>query len=1698
MTHMPGSAPRSSFRPSAVDTARWLCQEARVVLTSLRGGPPHIARGELAQDLMELRDRIPLDLERNINNTILKSGNHHPTVMTYRAEYSRPFLAVVMDPRASGPHTAVALSSIKRLLSRHALPANEHVMKAILACKFEQTNAGQDETVEMALADVLCLLLQLGVAQIAPNTVHEAFHTVFFTRNTFVHSPALGYHLEGVLEEMVQACQGHVMATRVILEFLLHHLLNTPLIVSPLDDELTRETQAANDSTRVLCLRLIRLALEPCTYEIHEPWVPLIQDDLCLTLLMTGQAIWHNHRNYLGTHLMSPAVLCEICATICFLWNCLPLRPLLMGPFEAIWTGFYTRALCLLRRRREAVNAAAYHANLAFDAELEIILESLTDLLHLHDHSQTIDQDGGGALETMFAFYDCHLQRSDVAVGLYVELCRACGGTVNEEGVALVASAGPVRDTSGTSTHASMSSLDDADDMSAGSSVNDPTVVQVDHPWRPVPAHLKELCATAIVGGMKCLFRDDKASPQKLMERASRNRSILSGNGAALIGDSAQEETETASASHVFRTIKVQKRFTRKAARIFNLKSSRGIEFLVDCGLMSDPITPLQVATFLRHGIVVGLDKAAVGSYLGEAGKVSSSAPVWERDWFHKDCLDAYCGLFSFQDQSLLDSLRMFLAAFRLPGEAQQIDRILQAFANKCGVLCQEASALLSTDPKRASDAAYLLSFSIIMLNTDQHNTNIRADRKMKVDDFVKNNTDYGREITEPGKELPRDYLVAIYESIKEEEIRTEGEGADGAMTVERWKDVMRQAHAANKALEASKASDAFQPSHTDADDLTELVLEHVWKPILSAIAAFWNVSGRFPHGNLGDEGALMSPQMPNMGPSNGSAHGPPNHHAVMLGVQGARLGMDMSLEMLNGVRQLGRIDIFRKIFGWVCDYTGLLQGCHPASSPSFGVGKAISNALVESVEAQAAVVVVLRTAVEAGEDLDIDGWKRLWAIICELRDARLLPSFLLHESDEDLLRPNRRQEWIAAMLEGDMADIVADESCKEGDGRNKKKAMPSRPSSMLGVLGRAFFGSDGPAVAPPPKPVPRSGKEDTFIWNDLAPSDGESDDEDGNYERGPDEVRKDSVLYVDGMHHLSPGAIFEAQLIRESIDIDQHIETPITGLERAEETHRYQRSPRARLRNRLRQACQLESFISDTRFLNDESIKLCLMTIADLIPNGTSQTISGQKPTEIDPSKLFTPGKHGLGERSISDVSMSTPTFSASTNWSIPISPASEAFCEVMICEIALKNRDRLKMLWHEFLYDHYASRLTKLFSEPPVESLKGVIPPQPALEKRITGLLRLSICSTSRGDVANEIVSLWKDILPYSHRENMQSHLKAFHRHLSEGLYRLISNGDSLLNLDEFGWEGLMALCNWCAMCGCSLPPLRKQSTPLPEDDPAVQTYRAIHLLLNSADLEDIIPCSLIDSLRTLVAAGDTRNYPQLSLSTLDLLQVLNQKKVGILNETAIEKTDFLCLTFWRRIVEAMAEAAEHPRFSSVRQHALSVLTDLFLDRQNALVPVPHICRALSDICVPLAGRCIVSMQMGRGAVPSTDELMIEFELCIGLIFKPLRHHLKDALTSHLESHVFPLWKAVLAVLEELLAASEEKVGVPQTLLTTMHDLATEHLQNAIIMLVASGVLLTDPKSASDISTATRTSVLRMGVSREVFEKWMQKGTA
>lgn len=184
------------------------------------------------------------------------------------------------------------------------------------------------------------------------------------------------------------------------------------------------------------------------------------------------------------------------------------------------------------------------------------------------------------------------------------------------------------------------------------------------------------------------------------------------------------------------------------------------------------------------------------------------------------------------------------------------------------------------------------------------------------------------------------------------------------------------------------------------------------------------------------------------------------------------------------------------------------------------------------------------------------------------------------------------------------------------------------------------------------------------------------------------------------------------------------------------------------------------------------------------------------------------------------------------------------------------------------------------------------------------------------------------------------------------------------------------------------------------------------------------------------------------------------------------------------------------------NVRQHALSMLTDCFLDKRGNAAPTSHLCNALVVVCIPLTGRRIEELRIGNARVDSIDELMIEFELCIKLIFKPFRHHL--ARVQDENGDVLALWKALLAVLENFLR--DEKVTTPANspngdkpvsddLARTMNELANEHLQNAIMFLISKGLITdSDANSPGDLTAATWESVERMGFCKSFVGEWKE----
>ena len=65
----------------------------------------------------------------------------------------------------------------------------------------------------------------------------------------------------------------------------------------------------------------------------------------------------------------------------------------------------------------------------------------------------------------------------------------------------------------------------------------------------------------------------------------------------------------------------------------------------------------------------------------------------------------------------------------------------------------------------------YCVCFSIIMLNTDLHNPNMKPERRMQLKDFIKLNKNYGE--MNHGQDLTDEFLIDIYKSIASEQIFT-------------------------------------------------------------------------------------------------------------------------------------------------------------------------------------------------------------------------------------------------------------------------------------------------------------------------------------------------------------------------------------------------------------------------------------------------------------------------------------------------------------------------------------------------------------------------------------------------------------------------------------------------------------------------------------------------------------------------------------------------------------------------------------------------------------------------------------------------------------------------------------------------------------------------------------------------------------
>ena len=251
--------------------------------------------------------------------------------------------------------------------------------------------------------------------------------------------------------------------------------------------------------------------------------------------------------------------------------------------------------------------------------------------------------------------------------------------------------------------------------------------------------------------------------------------------------------------AEALRGVRHLKRRLAVCAEHFNASPKKGLAYAQEVGALPDPLDPAATARFLRRA--PRLDKEVCGEYLGD----------------HKDfnvaVLGAYARAFDFADITLDKALRAFLDGFKLPGEAQKISRILEVFADRYYAANPDAVA--------DADSAYVLSYSIIMLNTDQHNPQVK--RKMTLEQFVRNNRG-----TNGGKDWPLETLESIFEGIVGDEIKLADDAAP-SLSPSRWAENLRRASQTGDDRMIA-VTDEREAAAYDADLFAAL-----WRPVVAA-----------------------------------------------------------------------------------------------------------------------------------------------------------------------------------------------------------------------------------------------------------------------------------------------------------------------------------------------------------------------------------------------------------------------------------------------------------------------------------------------------------------------------------------------------------------------------------------------------------------------------------------------------------------------------------------------------------------------------------------------------------------------------------------------------------------------------------------------------------------------------------------------
>ncbi|KAJ8901766.1 hypothetical protein NDN08_003972 [Rhodosorus marinus] len=728
--------------------------------SSKEGKPlsPLVQSGRLRKGLHPTEHRFVQDLKH-----VRRAPGHSNLLLMLQ-----PFLEIIQSPEANGVITSAALravvdilGSVQEISEVHKVVGN--VVEAVHSCRFEPTDASVDELVLSRIVEVLSVTV---TAENSPVLFDEiilaAFETCFrlstIKRATALLVSAATRELSSIVAAAVksQVLESNNSSLHLPADYFRKRLRSKGN--ATFDFERDKLNQERSCSSYPLRAMLL---FASC---LVDPAMKLSASLRMTGLQILNTALTTKHRNEKGTSaLLADSEIRD------FL-----LRDVSISVLRTL--GLASEASVVIAQAFTVVN------------NLLVVLGPyglpLLETLLLRVFPSYVDGSSGnlpvtvqnrevglealaclmsqpGLLSMGFAAIDCDPVKEDAVGPLAEKLGKAVENSMTEQDRLI--QSGP-------------DAVDDADEI-----------------WNEIIAP-GFLCADALL-----------SLTDWLEERVNRNRSTEESTAyTKQIMESKRHKDESAKAAAAINKLGSK----ADGRRVLNLLTEYKIfedELMAVKGSDLDRLIP-PAAEYFR--VTPSLDKSVIGTVLGEPDEIS------------RKFLQNYTNSFDFTDNDITTALRIYLESFRLPGEAQKIDRIMHSFANRYMLQNESKTELKNTD------VAYVVAFAIVMLNTDQHNDSIK--KKMSLEDFVRNNR--GMNDTE---DFSKEFLLEIFESINALEIKMSNESGIDELNEILWEKMLQSAGYVSAGSNRSMTETRFLPESPQAPDSELFNLS--WAPIVSS-----------------------------------------------------------------------------------------------------------------------------------------------------------------------------------------------------------------------------------------------------------------------------------------------------------------------------------------------------------------------------------------------------------------------------------------------------------------------------------------------------------------------------------------------------------------------------------------------------------------------------------------------------------------------------------------------------------------------------------------------------------------------------------------------------------------------------------------------------------------------------------------------